>query len=210
MIKRRSKYQYVLMFLGIFVILPLLSLAILANADLIAVSEEPEGITEEVIDDSLPVVNLTTKIINPYTDASVQVGKSFYDYKGEEKDQINSILLHDNTYTQNTGIDYVCDNQFEVVSILNGTVVTVKEDELLGNIVEIKHDNGYVSIYQSLGEVTVKKGDAVNQGQVIGKSGQNELDKELGNHLHFEIYDNGQAVNPENYFNKEVALEKEN
>ena len=210
MIKRRLKYQYLLMFIGIFVILPLLSLAILANADLIAISEEPEVVNEEVIDNSLPVVNITTKVIKPYTDAGVKIAKSYYDYMGEEKDQINSISIYDNTYIQNTGIDYTCENEFDVVAILEGTVESVKEDELLGNIVEIKHENGYVSIYQSLKEVSVKKGDIVSQGQVIGKSGENEFDKALGNHLHCEIYENGQSVNPENYFDKEVSTKKEN
>ena len=49
-----------------------------------------------------------------------------------------------------------------------------------------------------------QKNDKIKQGQVIGKSGTNELDKEIGNHLHFEIYENGSSVNPLNYLNKEV------
>ena len=49
----------------------------------------------------------------------------------------------------------------------------------MGKTIQIKHDNGYVSVYQSLSEVTIKKGDSINQGQTIGKSGSNELDKEI-------------------------------
>ena len=94
---------------------------------------------------------------------------------------------------------------FDVVSVLEGTITNVKEDETLGKIVEIKHSNDYISIYQSLSEVSVKKGDTVTQGQVIGKSGTNELDKELGNHLHFEFYANGQIVDPTLYLNKEIS-----
>ena len=75
---------------------------------------------------------------------------------------------------------------------------------ILGKTIEIKHDNGIISSYQSLSEVNVKKDDYINQGQVIGKSGTNELDKEIGNHLHLEIYENGNSVNPENYLNKEI------
>ena len=80
----------------------------------------------------------------------------------------------------------------------------MKEDNLIGKTIEIKHDNGIITSYQSLSEVNVKKDDYVNQGQVIGKSGTNELDKEIGNHLHLEIYENGNSVNPENYLNKEI------
>ena len=61
-----------------------------------------------------------------------------------------------------------------------------------------------MSIYQSLSEINVKKGDIVSQGQILGKSGKNELDKELGNHLHFEMYVGGQTVDPLLYLNKDV------
>jgi len=109
---------------------------------------------------------------------------------------------------QNTGIDYISENTFDVVSILEGTVINIKDDETVGKIIEIKHSNDLVSSYQSLSEISIKKGDVVTQGQVIGKSGSNELDKELGNHLHFELYDNGQSVNPNNYINKELQEKK--
>ena len=105
---------------------------------------------------------------------------------------------------QNSGTDFVGEKVFDVVAVLDGSVTDVKEDETLGKVVEIKHENGYISIYQSLSEVSVKKGDMVTQGQVIGKSGTNELDKDMGNHLHFELYVNGTVVNPTLYLNKEL------
>lgn len=56
----------------------------------------------------------------------------------------------------NSGVDYGGKENFEVVSILDGTVIDVKEDDLLGKIVEIRHSNEMISVYQSLSEVTVK------------------------------------------------------
>ena len=161
-------------------------------------------VTTDTISDTVPVINETRKMINPYTDSSVTISKSYYDYKGEATEQEKSITVYENTYIQNTGIDYISTNTFDIVSVLDGTVVTVKEDELLGKIIEIKHDNGLITSYQSLSEITVQKNDKIKQGQVIGKSGTNKLDKEIGNHLHFEIYENGSSVNPINYLNKEV------
>ena len=211
MIKRRLKSKYLFALIGIFVLIPLATLAMYITSDLNTdVKVEPDHITKEVINDSLPVVNQTTKVINPYLDQSVKVEKSYYDYQKEAEEQIKSIIVHDNTYTQNTGIDYTAENKFDVVAILDGSVLEVKDDETLGKSVEIKHDNGIISIYQSLSELKVKKGDIITQGQVIGVSGENELDKDLGNHLHFEIYENGSSVNPENYLNKEVSIKKEN
>lgn len=172
--------------------------------------QDHEYIQEEIIDSTTPVINDTKKVINPYTAQDVTIGKLYYDYEGNEEEQLKSITIHDNTYMQNTGIDYVSENPFDVVAILEGTVIEVKDDNILGKTVQIKHDNEYVSSYQSLGEVNVKKGDIVNQGQVLGKSGNNELDKDLGNHLHLEIYANGQAINPMNILDKELKVEKEN
>ena len=86
---------------------------------------------------------------------------------------------------------------------LQNDLFYLKEDELLGKIVEVKHDK-YVALYQSLSEVSVKKGDTIFQGQPIGKSGTNELDKSIGNHLHFELSYDGNIVNPLDHLNKEL------
>lgn len=162
-------------------------------------------VSNTILSQDIAVINTTTKVIYPFTDPSVTIGKNYYDYKGKAEDQEKSIIYHENTYIQNSGVDFVYDKEFEVISVLEGTVTNVKEDELLGKIVEISHDNEYVSIYQSLSDVKVKKGDTVSQGQVIGVSGTNSLDKDLGNHLHFEFYAGGQIVDPTLYLDKELS-----
>lgn len=161
-------------------------------------------VTSTVLEEKQPVIKESTMMINPYTDTTVSIGKNYYDYKADAETQEKSIVYHDNTYMQNSGTDFVGEKVFDVVAVLDGSVTDVKEDETLGKVVEIKHENGYISIYQSLSEVSVKKGDMVTQGQVIGKSGTNELDKDMGNHLHFELYVNGTVVNPTLYLNKEL------
>ena len=161
-------------------------------------------VSSTIISQNMAVINTTKKIINPYTDQSVTIGKNYYNYKAEAEDQEKSIIYHENTYIQNSGVDFIYDKTFDVVAVLDGEVTNIKEDEVLGKIVEISHENKYVSIYQSLSEINVKKGDIVSQGQMLGKSGKNELDKELGNHLHFEMYVGGQTVDPLLYLNKDV------
>ena len=186
------------------------SLLLIASLLTNKMKEEPVAEPETVIEnyeDMIPVINESDYMINPYIDPSVTIGKTFYDYKGEEESQEQSLIVQNNTYYQNTGIDYTKNDPFEVVSIADGTVAEVKEDELVGKVVEIEHKNGLISIYQSLGEVMVNKGDSVVQGQLIGKSGTNEMDKELGNHLHFEIYENGHNVDPTLYLNKDYKKE---
>ena len=166
-------------------------------------------VTKTILDTEIAVISEnSTKIINPFTDQNVTIGKKYYDYKASASDQEKSIIYHNDTYMQNSGIDFVSEGVFDVISVLNGTVVDTSDNEILGKTVEISHDNGLVTIYQSLSEINVKKGDVIYQGQVIGKSGTNKLDKELGNHLHFEFYTNGQIVDPNLYLNKEIAHKK--
>lgn len=202
MTKVRFKLPVFFLFIIALVVLPLLTLK-LPNSG----SEDLTDYTmDELIESEIPVVNEVVTIINPYSDQSVTIKKGYYEPASDEDSQLSSIIKHDNTYIQNTGIDYVGENTFDVLAILNGVVINTKDDEELGKTVEIRHDNGMISIYQSLSEVYVQKDDVITQGLVIGKSGENKLDKDLGNHLHFEIYDNGQSVNPLNYLNTQISL----
>lgn len=206
--KKRKLKSFVLpTVLATIIIAVFFTTAIVMKKDnsLTVAEENLNYVSKTIIGNDIAVMNTTTKVINPYTDTSVTVGKQFYDYKGTAENQEKAIIFHDGTYMQNSGMDFTSEKPFDVVAVLAGTVTNVKEDELLGKIVEIKHGNDYVSIYQSLSEISVKKGDNVNQGQVLGKSGTNELDKELGNHLHFEFYANGQVVDPSLYLNKEIS-----
>ena len=106
---------------------------------------------------------------------------------------------------QNTGIIYGKETTFDVIAILDGTVNDVKNDPLLGTVVEIQHENNIISVYESLGETTLKKGDAVLRGQVIGTTGTSNLNPSLGNHLLFELIVDGKNVNPENCYGKQTS-----
>jgi len=63
-----------------------------------------------------------------------------------------------------------------------------------GLTVIIEHPGGDYSVYGSLEKVTVKKGDVVGKGDVIGYVGS--TDPDLGPHLHFEMRPEGKPVDP--------------
>ena len=155
-------------------------------------------------DNDIPVVSTSSIIVRPYLDSNVSIYKTFYDYQDEISNQENSIILYEGTYMQNSGVDYTSDNSFDVISILYGTAINVYENEILGTSIEIRHNNDLISVYQSLSDVTVKEGDNVIQGQILAKSGLSNINRELNNHLHFELYYKGTIVNPEEYYNKTV------
>lgn len=155
-------------------------------------------------EEQLPVVSTETKIKKPYVSEDVTIAKTYYDYQADSKEQEKSIVYYENTYMQNSGVDFKSDKVFDVVSILDGTVSSVKDDNILGKIIEIRHNNEMISVYQSLSEVNVKEGDKIIAGQVIGKSGTSNINSELGNHLHFELYYQSAVVDPCKYFDKKL------
>lgn len=205
MVKRRLKKSVIPLFYALAIV------AVLGCTYLIERAMNTEQFKDEdhyghvnktVFDDSAPVVDEQQTIIRPYKDADIKIVKNYYDYKGTSEEQQNSLIYHDNTYIQNSGVAYGGKDNFEVISILDGTVVDVKEDKLLGNIVQVKHANEFISVYQSLGKVNVSKGDTIKQGDVIGTSGTSNISKELNSHLNFELIKDGQIVNPEEYYDK--------
>lgn len=168
--------------------------------------ERPAHVSKTIFEENIPVVNTEeTILIRPYTDQEIQIVKSYYDYQAEATIQENSLIYHENTYLQNSGVSYGGKENFDVVAVLDGTVTDIKEDNLLGKIIEIKHDNNTISTYQSLSEVSVNKNDTVKQGMIIGKSGTCNISKELNSHLTFELIIKGQIVNPENYYDKKIS-----
>lgn len=143
-------------------------------------------------------------MVKPYTNEKVTIGKNYYDYQESNLNQENSIVYYEGTYIQNSGVDYVLNEKFDVVSCLEGTVVKAEKTDLMGYVVEIRYNNDLIVSYQSLSEIKVNINDTIKQGQIIGVSGNSVIGSELGNHLHLELYYKGLTLNPEDYYNKNI------
>jgi len=157
-----------------------------------------------ILDDVVPVVNVDVTVNNPYTASDVNIVRYYYNIEDDIDRQKESIVYYNDTYLPNTGLDYKSENSFEIITILDGCVIDIKEDEMLGKIVEIRHDNELVSSYASLSEISVQKGENVTQGMKIGMSGTNKLNEE-GNNLHLEIYKNGENIDPNKVIGKKLG-----
>lgn len=162
-------------------------------------------VNKSILTDEVPVIAEDTVITRPVTKENIIISKKFYDKNMNKEDKQNAIIYYNDTYMQNTGVLFSSDEQFDINTVLDGTIVEVKKDDVLGNVVEIKHENNLISTYQGLSEVMVKKDQSVKQGDVIGKSGKLDIDSKLDNALLFELIYNGKLVNPENYFDKKVS-----
>ena len=162
-------------------------------------------VNKTIFEDVIPVVSEEDVIKRPYKDESIKILKGFYDYQDDSESQENSLIYSENTYIQNSGVSYGNNTNFDVLAILDGIVIDVREDSLLGKIIEVRHSNDVISIYQSLSEVNYKINDSVVQGDVLGKSGVSNISPELNSHLHFELIVSGTTVNPENYYEKSLS-----
>ena len=207
MIKRKLKSFVVPAIYSVAIVISIFSMYLVKNIftkNMDSNKNEVKYVDNEItgVDTVIPVISTSTSIIKPYTNNDVKIVNNFYNYQGDAEGQQNSILYYENTYMQNSGVDYAMDSEFDVVSILDGTVIKVEENDILGVIVEIRHTNDLISIYQSLKDVSVKVDDKVVQGQIIAKSGTSNINTSLTNHLHFELYHKGMVVNPEDYYNK--------
>ncbi|MDE7303114.1 MAG: peptidoglycan DD-metalloendopeptidase family protein [Oscillospiraceae bacterium] len=107
------------------------------------------------------------------------------------KDNENSVF--------NKGIDYMAAKGTEVYAAADGKVL-VSEDQNngYGITVIIDHGGDLATLYAHLDEALVSKGDEVKAGDLIGYSGHTGFT--YGDTLHFEVRENGQHVDPMNYF----------
>lgn len=113
-------------------------------------------------------------------------------------------LLYDETmldWRTHDGIDLAASIGTRVLAAAAGTVSDVYEDELMGTTVIIDHGSGLTSVYANLSSsVNVNVGESVYTGDILGTVGDTAV-AESGRapHLHFAMYQDGVAVDPEDY-----------
>lgn len=162
-------------------------------------------VMNSLIESVTPVINtVDTSIGKPYTSDKVKVSKSFYEKDGSEEQQQNSLIYYENTYFQNSGVVYESEEEFDVIASLDGTVIDIKEDDILNKIVYLSHNTNLTTIYYGLKDINVKVNDTISKGMVLGKSNTNKFCS-AKNSLLFEVNHNGNVLNPENYYTMNIA-----
>jgi murein DD-endopeptidase MepM/ murein hydrolase activator NlpD len=91
-----------------------------------------------------------------------------------------------------------------VVAAGAGLVARTGTDDFLGNFVEIQHGLGYLTVYGHCNRIAVGEGDKVEGGQLIAYVGQ--TGQTSAPHLHFEILQQGEAVDPRKFLNGDPPL----
>ena len=98
-----------------------------------------------------------------------------------------------------SGIDMACSTGTNIYAALAGTVTTAGWSDTYGNYVIVRHHSGYKTLYAHMSKINVRVGQYVEASSVLGLVGSTGLS--TGPHLHFTVYKNGVAVNPQTLWN---------
>ena len=117
---------------------------------------------------------------------------------------INGLVTnHFNSNNKHFGVDVVANADAVIKATADGTVIFSDWSVEGGYIVGIQHDKNIISIYKHNASVLCQEGDMVRAGDaiaILGGGGSTST----GPHLHFELWFNGRAMNPEDYISFEV------
>ena len=95
------------------------------------------------------------------------------------------------------GISMITSPHESVVSVLEGTVVYAAFTFDFGWVIQIQHDDNYVSIYKNNTQLLKKVGDTVRAGESIALTGEAAAGKKTGTQFFFELWKQGKPINPE-------------
>ena len=100
---------------------------------------------------------------------------------------------------QHLGVDIAASPNQSVVSVLDGTVLMSAYTSEMGYTICIVHPGELISIYKHCESLLKKTGDRVKQGDVVALVGRGTDRTTKGSHLHFELWYQGQPLDPEKY-----------
>ena len=103
-----------------------------------------------------------------------------------------------NAKTEHLAIDIVGTLNARISNVLDGTVIFAGWTMDTGHSIYIQHENNIISAYKHNAELLKSVGDRVKAGEVIAIMG-NSGELTTGPHLHFELWHNGTALDPETY-----------
>ena len=178
-----KKYGY---FIALAIVVLIVALSVVltgqpAKTDIVVSDKEPVEVGSSALSFGLPLANC--QVVHDYS---------------------RDALIFNETmgwFETHKGVDLRSETSNEVLACEDGEVVKVYTNNLEGTVVVIKHNEHFTTKYSSLSSnVTVKVGDKVSKGQKIGEVSTSAGEEvETGAHLHFELLQNDNQVNPNDY-----------
>ncbi len=106
-----------------------------------------------------------------------------------------------------TGMDFTAPTGTDIYATGDGVVQKVDYSQRgYGNHVVIDHGFGYATLYAHMHSISVRPGQKVKRGSVIGQVGNTGMS--VAPHLHYEVHKAGKQINPINYFFNDLTPEE--
>jgi stage II sporulation protein Q len=208
-IPKEKLQRYV--FLGMLV---LVFVAFFISLTLIDQNEKPDPIEdpiEDPIDDDDDDDNIVKKLfIIPFAGTNYEIVTKFYDKDASEEDQELAIIVYegpnstDYVNSQGIAISAKDGKNFDVLCSYEGVVKSVDDSPVYGFMVTIELENDVTTEYSSLSSTSLKVGDRVAQGAVVGVSGDCDYNVAAKNHVYFRIVKGSVIFNPQTLIGKEL------
>ncbi len=164
------------------------------------------ALNDVFMSDIMPVSKTSNDFfVRPYTKENIKITSSFYDEKADNSKQESSIIFYKGTYLQNNGVDYTSDEDFDVVSVFDGEVISIEDNDVYGKVLTIKHNDNLLTTYSNIKNILVTVGYRVSQGEIIGSSNKSNIDSNIKSMLHFEIKYKDDYLNPETFYTLNVS-----
>jgi len=111
-----------------------------------------------------------------------------------------------NQNSQHNGTDFVGRRNEKVISPSSGIVVLARKFGAYGNAIIISHGYGIRTLFGHLKEISVKKGQMLKRGDIIGTQGN--TGRSTGEHLHYEVRYNGKKIDPMGFMRAGSKIEE--
>ncbi|MBX4867860.1 peptidoglycan DD-metalloendopeptidase family protein [Rhizobium bangladeshense] len=150
------------------------------------------------LDDALTRLEAVRNTAESLPFRSPAIGKEMTSPFGNRRDPfLGRLALH-------SGVDFRFSPGEKIRPTAPGKVISAGWTGGYGNMVEIAHGNGISTRYGHMSQVLVKTGDTVDRSDVIGLAGS--TGRSTGTHLHYEVRQNGHAVDPVYFMNAGLKL----
>lgn len=149
---------------------------------------ETETSTEDQTSDSNYFYPVSGEVIKKYSGVTPVKSSTFGDYR------------------THTGTDFKSEKDASVYMITTGTVQAINEDQIMGGVIVTENNDGSIITYCGVTPSEgLKIGSHLSSGDVIGKVGEIAGESKDGIHIHVEVSENGEPVDPEEFLNNHNA-----
>jgi murein DD-endopeptidase MepM/ murein hydrolase activator NlpD len=161
--------------------------------------------TEVISDEEMQATDAEKKLIEDVA------REDKYNLFEKAKPKVNAVLFAPvkgsitegfNPKVKHFAVDIAVPKNTPIKTVMSGTVIFADWTPTNGNVIIVRHNNGFISAYKHAASLTASQGDNLKTGEVIALAGSTGQES-TGIHLHFELWKDGFPIDPTIFINFE-------